>query len=144
MTFGDLDGDGDLDLAALPSEGGVWLFVNEGNRRFVREVTPEAEPQDSHHYCTGYKAEARDLDGDGRSELIAVFAGEPGSEAMLLGLLKARCPGRGAIRVWTITPTESMPSSAASSAPASSSSSALRARPLDSEVRGLHRGQKPL
>ncbi|HVS64533.1 MAG TPA: VCBS repeat-containing protein [Thermoanaerobaculia bacterium] len=117
MEIADLDGDGRLDLVALPAAGGVWLFLNEGERRFAREGAPEAAPDDSHHYCTGYRARVRDLDGDGRPELVAVFAGEPGSEVMLVGSgIKTRCPARGAVRVWKIVPA---PEAAGAEAPAS-------------------------
>jgi hypothetical protein len=116
LEAADLDGDGDLDLVALPIEGGVRLFLNEGGRRFASEASPEAQPDDAHLHCTGYRARVEDLDGDGRPELVAVFAGEPGSEALLVGTLETRCRARGAVRVWTAVPLEAAAGAAAPAA----------------------------
>ncbi|HVS63132.1 MAG TPA: VCBS repeat-containing protein [Thermoanaerobaculia bacterium] len=102
LAAGDVDSDGDVDLVALPREGGVWILLNEGEEGFVRELSPEADPDPDHYYCSGYRAALRDLDGDGRSELVAVFAGEPGTEILLLGQAAPRCRAFGQIRAWKI------------------------------------------
>ena len=120
MSAGDVDQDGDVDLVALPREGGVWILLNEGDGVFVRELSPEADPDPAHYFCSGYRAELRDLDGDGRSELVAVFAGEPGTEVLLIGKIPPRCRAFGQIRAWKL---EAAPGGAAGPAAAPSSPS---------------------
>jgi hypothetical protein len=109
LAAGDLDGDGDPDLAALTARGETWLFVNDGQGDFALDRSPEANPGRDHLYCAGYAAEIVDLDGDGRAELVAAFAGEPGSEAMLRGLLATRCRAEGALRAWKVVPGAAAP-----------------------------------
>ena len=104
VVAGDVDSDGDADLVALTVEGNTWLFVNDGKGGFVRELSPEADPGKDHLYCAGYDAAVVDLDGDGRNELVASFAGEPGSEALSVGTMAQRCRARGMIRVWKVGP----------------------------------------
>jgi hypothetical protein len=103
LTTGDVDGDGDADLVALTAEGRPWLLLNDGKGGFERERSPEAEPAEEHLYCSGYQATVIDLDGDGRNEIVAAFAGEPGSEA-LFGFAP-RCDASGLIRVWKVSAT---------------------------------------
>jgi hypothetical protein len=104
LSAGDVDGDGDADLVALGHQGDVLILLNQGAGEFAVERTPEGEPDAEHGDCSGYRAALRDLDGDGRNELVAVFAGEPGSEILLTGAIPTRCRANGAIRVWKIDP----------------------------------------
>jgi hypothetical protein len=104
LAAGDLDGDGHPDLVALTERGEMRLFVNDGRGDFARELTPEADPGREHVYCAGYAVRVVDLDGDARGEIVAAFAGEPGSEAMLVGALPARCRAEGALRVFKVLP----------------------------------------
>jgi hypothetical protein len=87
---------------------------------------PGGRAGDPHHHCSGYRARIADLDGDGRAELAAVFAGEPGSEALLFGKVKTRCPARGAVRVWKVVPQE--PAAAAADPSAAADSPVSRAQ----------------
>ncbi|MEM6706635.1 MAG: VCBS repeat-containing protein [Acidobacteriota bacterium] len=104
LTAGDLDGDGDSDLVVLLSEGHTWLLMNDGKGGFRREVEPGLIAEGAHEFCSGYRARITDLDGDGRMELAANFAGEPGSEKVFLGVAKPRCTSRGSLRLWTVAP----------------------------------------
>jgi hypothetical protein len=109
LAAGDLDGDGHPDLVALTARGETWVFVNDGRGDFVLDRSPEADPGREHLYCAGYAARLVDLDGDGRAELVTAFAGEPGSEAMLRGILPARCRAEGALRAWKVVPGPASP-----------------------------------
>jgi hypothetical protein len=103
LAAGDLDGDGDADLVALAADGTTRLLINDGGGDFTLELSPETDPVPDHRYCAGYSAAIVDLDRDGRGEVVAGFAGEPGSEAMLLGAVPAQCRARGALRVWKVS-----------------------------------------
>ena len=63
------------------------------------EESPELDPPD---LCRGYGLELVDLDGDGRDEIVAGFAGE--TEAMLEFLGQTKCESGGALRVWRASP----------------------------------------
>ena len=114
LGVGDLDGDGDQDLVALTAKGEVWLFVNDGKGDFALERRPEADLGRAHLHCAGYAVSVVDLDGDGRSEIVASFAGEPGSEAMLRGVLPPRCRAGGALRAFKVVPNAALRGGAAS------------------------------
>lgn len=74
LATGDLDGDGDDDLAAIQSDGTILTFVSHGRRGFTRDAAI-ATPQDLHG-CDGFDVRIRDLDGDGKGEVIAAYSGE--------------------------------------------------------------------
>ncbi|HVR29299.1 MAG TPA: VCBS repeat-containing protein [Thermoanaerobaculia bacterium] len=103
LAAGDLDADGDADLVALDAEGGISLLVNDGTGSFALDPSPEAEPGPEHRHCAGYRAAIVDLDRDGRGEVVAAFAGEPGSETIFGGTRASRCRARGALRVWKVS-----------------------------------------
>ncbi|MFL6290470.1 MAG: FG-GAP repeat domain-containing protein [Thermoanaerobaculia bacterium] len=75
LDSGDLDGDGNLDLAGLTGEGQTWILLGKGDGSFVREESPEV-PQ-AEGGCRGYDVQVADLDGQPGDEIVAEFAGEP-------------------------------------------------------------------
>jgi hypothetical protein len=99
LDSGDLDGDGKLDLVATSERGNVLVFLGDGKGGFAREESPELDPPD---LCRGYGLKLTDLDGDGRAEIIAGFAGE--TEVLLEFLGHTRCDSGGALRVWKAAP----------------------------------------
>ncbi len=96
LAAGDLDGDHQLDLVALTGKGEYWVFVNEGKGAFSRLTTAPAALAGE---CRGYDVKVADLDRDGRSEIVAEFAGE-GSPLLAPG----ECPSQGAITAWKLQP----------------------------------------
>jgi len=104
LAAGDLDGDGDQDLVALTAKGETWLFINDGRGDFALDRSPEADPDREHLHCAGYAVRIADLDGDGRSEVVTAFAGEPGSDALVRQSLPPRCRAGGALRVFKVMP----------------------------------------
>jgi hypothetical protein len=102
LGVGDLNGDGHQDLVALTGKGEVWLFVNDGAGDFSLERRPEADLGRAHVDCAGYAVSFVDLDGDGRGEIVASFAGEPGSEVLLGRAFPQRCRAGGALRVFKV------------------------------------------
>ena len=97
LAAGDLDGDGHADLVATTLEGATWIFLGKGDGSFTREQSDEVA--DMAGGCTGYGLALADLDGDGRDEFVAGFAGEP--SAMFA---PDRCPTLGALRAWDAEP----------------------------------------
>jgi hypothetical protein len=93
LASGDLDGDGNLDLAALTGDGRTLIFLGDGKGRFTREESPEIPAMKG--ACRGYDVKIRDLDGDPAGELVEEFAGEP--SALFAPDL---CPTQGAILAW--------------------------------------------
>lgn len=94
LGTGDADGDGKADLVALTEEGKTAVLLGDGKGGFSRQKTvPPPYPGG----CRGYAVALRDLDGDGRSELVSSFAGE--ASAMFAPLL---CPSGGGITAWKI------------------------------------------
>jgi hypothetical protein len=93
---GDLDGDGALDVVALTGDGRGWVFLGDGKGGFVRqEGSALGEPG-----CGGYHVELADLDGDGRAEIVASFAGEAGSLLAGGGGGGTACSSGGSLRAW--------------------------------------------
>ena len=99
LASGDLDGDGHQDLVATTERGKVKVYLGDGSGGFAVEESPELDPPD---LCRGYGLELADIDGDGRAEIVAGFAGE--TEAMLEFLGQTRCESTGALRAWRASP----------------------------------------
>jgi hypothetical protein len=97
LTASDFDHDGALDLAASRTDGSVQLFVGDKAGRLVKDAELTAPAWRSG--CAGYHLQAADLNGDGRPELVASFAGE--SDALAAS---AECSNGGGLQAWTFTP----------------------------------------
>jgi hypothetical protein len=85
LAFGDLNGDGSPDLVGLDRSGRVLLFPGDGSAGFTFESPSDLES--SNVGCRGYSVQLADLDGDGRDEIVAGFAGDT-------------CKGGGSLRAW--------------------------------------------
>ncbi|HEX2164404.1 MAG TPA: VCBS repeat-containing protein [Thermoanaerobaculia bacterium] len=94
LDAGDLDGDGRLDLVSLDQDGRFQVWLGAGDGRFVAEASEELP---SFRGCTGYHVEITDLDGDGRGDLVAGFAGEAGSEVIFDPGAPTQCQNEGAL-----------------------------------------------
>ncbi|HEV8582650.1 MAG TPA: VCBS repeat-containing protein [Thermoanaerobaculia bacterium] len=93
LAHGDLDGDGKLDLVALTGTGETWVFLGDGKGFFTRETATGIPVVDGG--CRGYHVQLADLDGDGKAEIVAGFAGE--ASAMFA---PDRCVSGGALQAW--------------------------------------------
>jgi len=100
LATGDLDGDGSLDLVGLTGNGDLWVFLGDGKGGFLREQSPPKGDTG----CRGYFARITDLDGDGKDELIAAFAGEDTASGKLGGG-EPTCPAGGSLHAWKIKKT---------------------------------------
>ncbi len=99
MSVGELDGDGRPDLVAVTGEGETWVFLGGPESTFVQEASPELPARV--RGCRGSEVRLVDLDGDGRDEVLAAFAGEPTGPTGLPGVVAAPgCPGQGRIAAW--------------------------------------------
>lgn len=97
VATGDLDGDGLPDVAGLTGDGRGVVALNQGSGSFVLEASPELDVEED---CRGYHAAIADVDGDGRGELMAAYAGE----ATLWE--PDRCTTQGMLRAWTVRPAD--------------------------------------
>lgn len=97
VATGDLDGDGLPDVAGLTGDGRGVVALNQGSGSFVLEASPELDVEED---CRGYHVAVADVDGDGRAELMAAYAGE----ATLWE--PDRCPTQGMLRAWTVRPAD--------------------------------------
>lgn len=92
LASGDLDGDGLRDLVALSGEGDVAVFLGDGHGAFRREAEP---PPAWAEHCRGVHVALRDLDRDGRDEIVAAFAEEPSDATG-----DRRCAHGGGLAAW--------------------------------------------
>jgi hypothetical protein len=99
LASGDLDADGHLDLAASTEQGNLLVFLGDGAGGLAREEGAEMAPPAG---CRGYDLHVVDVNGDGRSEILAAFAGETGAVEKLLQ--RPECHGGGALRAWQARP----------------------------------------
>jgi hypothetical protein len=97
LGHGDLDGDGKTDLVALTGDGDTWVFLGDGQGFFTRETATGVPAFPG--ACAGYHVRLVDLDGDGKDEIVADFAGEasPMYEP-------DRCASGGGIQAWHLAP----------------------------------------
>jgi hypothetical protein len=93
LAAGDLDGDGKKDLVGMTGNGGSWVFFGDGKGGFVRENGASVAAGDNG--CRGYHVVLADLDGDGKDEIVASFAGEGVSQAGV-----PQCESGGSLRAW--------------------------------------------
>jgi hypothetical protein len=105
LGAGDLDGDGNLDLVALTGEGATWIFLGDGKGFFTHET---AEIPNYGPGCNGSRVRLADLDGDGKDEIVASWAGE--YSAMNAPSV---CRSEGGIRAWHAEPAGAAPKAAA-------------------------------
>jgi hypothetical protein len=97
LAHGDLDGDGKPDLVALTSTGETWVFLNDGKGWFTRETATGIPPYPGG--CAGFHVRLADLDGDGKDEIVADFAGESSPANA-----PDSCPTGGGIVAWHAAP----------------------------------------
>ncbi|MFL6235068.1 MAG: FG-GAP repeat domain-containing protein [Thermoanaerobaculia bacterium] len=97
LGHGDLDGDGKTDLVALTGDGDIWIFLGDGQGFFTRETATGIPAFPG--ACAGYHVRLADLDGDGKDEIVADFAGEASPM-----FDPDRCPSGGGIQAWHVAP----------------------------------------
>ena len=95
FAVGDLDGDRAADVVALRGDGTTLLFPSGSPKRMSVHAPPAWR-----RGCSGYGLRLGDLDGDGRPEVVASFAGEP--SAYDLG--EPSCVDGGGIEAWAVVP----------------------------------------
>ena len=93
IASGDLDGDGDRDVVALRDDGALMTFTMNRNE-LQRDASMNAP--DRYRGCNGFDVQIADLDGDGRGEVLASYAGEG---ATMAGTI---CPAGGGFAVWRV------------------------------------------
>jgi hypothetical protein len=86
IATGDLNADGATDIVAALDDGRLLTFTANTGGSFERGATITSS--DRLRGCSASAVSASDLDGDGRAEIIAAFAGE------------SNCPSGGGIEVW--------------------------------------------
>lgn len=102
VAVGDFEGDHVPDVAAATGHGDLWVVLRHaGGAMSFQPVKAQLEQNVN---CRGYHLEAADLNGDGRNELIAEFAGE--TSAMFAPL---DCPSGGRLAAWSPKPIVAAP-----------------------------------
>jgi hypothetical protein len=93
VATGDLDGDGRTDLALLSGDGTLETYLGDGRGGFTSASSVAPPPE--RLGCAGYHVTIRDLDGDGRGDVLAAFAGEGSALDP-----EAPCRSGGALVAW--------------------------------------------
>jgi len=96
LAAGDLDGDGNADLAALDEAGALHVFRGDGKGGFRRE--PLATPALAER-CAGYGLRLGKVTGGASDDVVASFADEDGE--LLAG--GPSCRSQGSVRAWRTT-----------------------------------------
>jgi hypothetical protein len=96
LAFGHLANRRSDDLAALRSDGALLLFAAADNKGGYSRDHVEPAPA-WRAGCGGHALRLSDLDGDGRDEISAAFAGEPNAY-----MLRRDCAGGGGIQAWQV------------------------------------------
>lgn len=104
LDGGDLDGDRLTDLVALTGDGEMWVFLGRRGGAFTRETGSELPPPEG---CRGYDVRLSDLDGDGRDEVVAAFAGE--ASALFA---PDKCVNGGSLQAWKAGPRRELSAAA--------------------------------
>lgn len=99
LATGDLDGDSWNDLVALDGAGALLVFLGDGKDFLTHDTSLPA--RQGRAGCAGVSVLLRDVDGDGRDDAIAAFAGE---KVGMSGAANEACPTGGAIEVWSARP----------------------------------------
>ena len=94
IAAADLDGDRDRDLVALRDDGTLLVFTNA--RGHLQRDAVVALPE-RFRGCNGFDLHLADLDGDGRPEAIASYAGDA---SMTVG--RQTCASGGGFAVWSV------------------------------------------
>lgn len=93
VAIGDLDGDGRPDLALLSGDGTLETHLGDGRGGFT--AAAHVAPPPDRLGCAGYHVAIRDLDLDGRGDVVAAFAGEGSASDP-----EAPCRSGGALVAW--------------------------------------------
>lgn len=115
VSGGDIDGDGRLEVVALDGDGAMMILRRDGDGVWMREQNPP--PAETEARCRGVALRLVDLDGQPGAEIVAGFAGEPGSEVLFNPVGGAGCRHNGSLRAWTVKPAGTGEGAAASLAP---------------------------
>lgn len=91
LALADLDGDRRLEVLVLRGDGTLAILAASGTQ-VTRLPAPEWR-----RGCAGYEIQLGDLDGDGRPEIVASFAGEASAFD-----LEAGCPSGGGLEAWAV------------------------------------------
>jgi hypothetical protein len=100
LAVGDLTGDALPEVVSFADTKEALIFVGQGERRFARESTPVEELGVGAQDCAAFAARVVDLDGDGRAEIVAGFAGDPTVRSVAGDQIDAGCGTSGSLRAW--------------------------------------------